>query len=100
MIELTAAATQKIKHFLEAEPGKCFRIKLKIGGCNGVSVSSQVDDDVSYRFDDLILVIDPLSDSLLPSLRIDYLDSLTFSGFKFDNPSAISKCGCGQSFSL
>jgi len=104
MIELTSNATQKIKEFAESEPGKFFRVKLNSGGCSGfeyiVNFSEQLPDDVVYVIGDISVIIDSLSNSMLPNLRIDYVDTLAYSGFKFDNPSATSKCGCGQSFNL
>jgi iron-sulfur cluster assembly accessory protein len=104
MLEITANASQKIKEFSVLEPGKFFRLKLDSGGCSGfqyeVRFTEKVDDDVCYTQDGVTILIDPLSNSLLPNLRIDYVDTLAFSGFKFDNPDAISKCGCGLSFNL
>lgn len=104
MFELTSNAIQKIREFAVSEPGKVFRVKLNSGGCSGfeysVSFSEKVDDDVCQEIDGLMIVIDPLSHSLLPNLKIDYVETLAFSGFKFDNPDAINKCGCGLSFNL
>jgi iron-sulfur cluster assembly accessory protein len=103
-MELTTNAIKKIKEFSIAEPGKVFRLRLISGGCNGfeysVGFSEQEPTDMKYCIDDAVVIIDPLSDSMLAKIKVDYVESLAFSGFKFDNPDAISKCGCGQSFSL
>ena len=32
--------------------------------------------------------------------KIDYLNGLQESGFKIDNPNAVSSCGCGHSFQV
>jgi len=31
---------------------------------------------------------------------VDYLETIQESGFKIDNPNAISSCGCGHSFQV
>jgi hypothetical protein len=36
---------------------------------------------------------------MLEGLTVDFVDSLTQTGFKFNNPNATGACACGQSFS-
>jgi iron-sulfur cluster assembly accessory protein len=36
----------------------------------------------------------------LKGTRIDFLETLEGSGFKFENPNVKSTCGCGSSFSV
>ena len=45
------------------------------------------------------LLVDPMSRSMLEGLTVDFVDSLTQTGFKFNNPNATGGCACGQSFS-
>ena len=36
----------------------------------------------------------------IDNVTIDFIDTLTHTGFKFDNPNASSQCSCGSSFSV
>jgi iron-sulfur cluster assembly accessory protein len=53
-------------------------------------------DGENYK---LKVFVDPASMLYIDGTVIDYVDTLEGSGFKFDNPNADTKCGCGQSFS-
>ena len=46
------------------------------------------------------VVVDPFSVPYLQGATIDYLNGLQESGFKIDNPNAVSSCGCGHSFQV
>ena len=46
------------------------------------------------------VVVDPFSAPYLQGATIDYLNGLQESGFKIDNPNAVSSCGCGHSFQV
>ena len=46
-----------------------------------------------------MLLVDPMSRPMLEGLTVDFVDSLTQTGFKFNNPNATGGCACGQSFS-
>ena len=37
---------------------------------------------------------------MIDSVNIDFIDTLTHTGFRFDNPSASAQCSYGQSFSV
>lgn len=104
MVSFTTNAIQKIKELSKKDSSKFFRVRLKVGGCNGmeyeVSMSERLDTDKIYSFEGTSVVIDDISDAMLAALSVDYVDTIGFSGFKFENPDAKSKCGCGQSFSL
>jgi iron-sulfur cluster assembly protein len=43
--------------------------------------------------------VDPVSQSLLTGMIIDFVESLEGAGFVFENPNASSSCSCGKSFS-
>ena len=45
------------------------------------------------------LLVDPMSRPMLEGLTVDFVDSLTQTGFKFNNPNATGSCACGSSFS-
>ena len=43
--------------------------------------------------------VDPISAMHLEGTTIDYVMGISGAGFKFNNPTAKSTCGCGSSFS-
>ena len=46
------------------------------------------------------VVVDPFSAPYLRGTTIDFLNTIQESGFKIDNPNAVSSCGCGHSFTV
>ena len=46
------------------------------------------------------VVVDPFSAPYLKGATVDYLETIQESGFKIDNPQAVSSCGCGHSFQV
>lgn len=106
MLTLTASARKALQRFLttSADPVAGLRILVSGGGCAGLHYGmrlekEQHDDDVVVEVDGLKLLVDPLSAPLLEGVNIDFVDSLSGSGFKFENPRASHSCACGQSFS-
>jgi iron-sulfur cluster assembly accessory protein len=55
--------------------------------------------DLTLQFEDVQIIIDPISAGYLKGTTIDYISGLQGTGFKFDNPNAKRTCGCGSSFS-
>ncbi|GAT76202.1 iron-sulfur cluster assembly accessory protein [Ehrlichia ruminantium] len=47
-----------------------------------------------------LLLVDRASNNLLKHSVIDYIEDINGSRFVINNPSAKSKCGCGNSFSI
>ena len=56
------------------------------------------ENDLRFSFDDVQVVVDPMSISYLAGTVIDYTDELMGGGFRIENPNAVSACGCGHSF--
>ncbi|RMF47116.1 MAG: iron-sulfur cluster assembly accessory protein, partial [Anaerolineae bacterium] len=53
-----------------------------------------------FTYHGVDLVVDEISIQYVNGATIDYVeDNLMGSGFKIDNPNAVSSCGCGSSFS-
>ena len=46
------------------------------------------------------VVVDPFSAPYLTGSTIDFLSTISESGFKIENPNAVASCGCGQSFTV
>ncbi len=105
-VEISAAATDRIKALLAEEPGNAaFRIGVEGGGCSGFkynfSVAPQPDaGDHLVEKDGARLVVDETSLPFLLGARIDFVDDLMGQSFKIENPNAAASCGCGVSFSV
>jgi iron-sulfur cluster assembly accessory protein len=106
MITLTPSAVKAVGRFIGGSPAPIagLRIHVQGGGCSGLQYgmtleTAAADDDLTVETDGLTLLIDPFSAPLLAGVAVDYVESLTGSGFKFENPNASGGCACGQSFS-
>ncbi|TAN57698.1 MAG: iron-sulfur cluster assembly accessory protein [Rhodospirillales bacterium] len=106
MLVLTKSAIGAIKSLMtgavEANGG--LRIMVASGGCSGFRYSMGIDEapqegDRIYRFGEVRVFVDPMSQPLLAGVNVDFVEDLNGSGFVFENPNAAGKCGCGQSFS-
>jgi iron-sulfur cluster assembly protein len=81
------------------------RVAIQGGGCSGFQYglgfdSGPADGDLELTFDEVRVVVDPYSAPYLRGATIDFLNGLQESGFKIDNPNAVSSCGCGHSFQV
>ena len=56
--------------------------------------------DKVMKFDDLKVFVDATSAMYLNGCVVDYVETLEAAGFKFENPTVKSTCGCGSSFSV
>ncbi|MDD4963468.1 MAG: iron-sulfur cluster assembly accessory protein [Gallionella sp.] len=106
MITLTPNATAAIDKFIKgsATPVAGLRIAISGGGCSGFQYGMSLEeakqeDDTVLEYGAVTLLVDPLSAPLLDGVTVDFVDSLSGSGFKFENPNASSSCACGSSFS-
>jgi iron-sulfur cluster assembly accessory protein len=102
---VTAKAIEKLR-LLSAEEGKNswgLRVAVQAGGCSGfryeLEFEEKAKDDDIVLTEGFTLFIDPESYAMLRGARVDYIDGLSGSGFKIENPNAKSGCGCGKSFS-
>jgi iron-sulfur cluster assembly protein len=103
-VTLTDNAVTKLKEMLaeQDDPNICFRVFIQPGGCDGFSYgmafdSPDADDEVIER-GGVRLLVDRSSSRLLRGAEIDYVNSVTATGFAIRNPNAVSTCGCGHSF--
>ncbi len=104
MITLTPGAIAKVKSILgEYEEETGLRIAVVGGGCSGFQYQmtldkSQREDDRVLDMDGLKVFVDAQSMLYLDGTHVDYVESQSGSGFKFENPNASDSCGCGESF--
>jgi iron-sulfur cluster assembly protein len=105
---LTPVAAAKVKELLAEEPdgeAMVLRVAIQGGGCSGFQYGLGFDTgvaegDVELQLEGVPVVVDPFSVPYLRGATIDYLNGLQESGFKIDNPNAVSSCGCGHSFQV
>lgn len=107
MIQLTDTAITKVSEILGMQEPKPAGLRISVvgGGCSGFSYSMAFENnpgllDKTYAFGDLKVFVDQASMLYLDGARVDYVETLEGSGFKFDNPQVKSTCGCGSSFSV
>jgi iron-sulfur cluster assembly protein len=104
MITLTPEAIAKVKSILAEHTDEMgLRIAVVGGGCSGFQYQMTLDkeanaDDKVLDLDGLKVFVDSKSVLYLDGTKVDYIDGLSGSGFKFDNPNAKASCGCGESF--
>lgn len=106
MIHLNATALQEIRRMQSKQEKSsfCFRVGIQSGGCSefcytlGLEESAKPDDR-TFSCDGIQVVVDPQSWPYLQGLSLDYSEDLMGGGFRFNNPNAVSSCGCGNSFS-
>jgi len=106
MITLTPGAIAKVKSILadrEDKEGMGLRIAVVGGGCSGFQYQMTLDkeprvDDKILDMEGLKIYVDTRSLLYLNGTKVDYVDGMNGSGFKFDNPNTQPSCGCGETF--
>ena len=106
MLTITEAAQTKITDILLEENNPAMRLRMYVqgGGCSGMSYGFTLDevkneDDFEIPFRLSSVLVDAMSMQYVTGSEIDYTDDLSGSQFMIKNPSAVSTCGCGSSFS-
>ncbi len=105
-LRLTAKAIEMVREAMEAEKLDAqhgLRVYVQGGGCSGFQYGLDFDNtakpgDFEMSFDGLKVWVDPISAMHLEGTEIDYVMGISGAGFKFNNPTAKSTCGCGSSF--
>ena len=107
MLQLTDRAVEKVKELMakENKEDHALRVAVKGGGCSGFEYAlfyekDKQENDQVLEFNGLKVFVDAMSVTYLEEVTVDYVDSLSGSGFKIDNPKATGSCGCGSSFSV
>ena len=108
LVALTESAAAKIRDLMAEEPegeAAVLRIAVQGGGCSGFQYAlgfdrGPQDGDHELASHGVSVVVDPFSAPYLRGTTIDFLNTIQESGFKIDNPNAVSSCGCGHSFQV
>ena len=106
-VQLTEAAIGKVREIMQTQDPipAGLRIGVVGGGCSGFQYSMSFENqsgmmDKVMRFADLKVFVDATSAMYLNGCVVDYVETLEAAGFKFENPTVKSTCGCGSSFSV
>ncbi len=107
MLTLTEVAATKVAEFLgkHDRPEALLRVRVVGGGCSGFQYQLALDDE-SRDGDQVIeqngvrMLVDERSLPYLNGTEIDYVEDIMGAGFRFNNPNAVSACGCGESFQV
>jgi iron-sulfur cluster assembly accessory protein len=106
LVSLTPSAAAKISALMAEETDvSVLRVAIEGGGCSGFQYGLGFDrgaqeGDFTFDCEGVTVVVDPFSAPYLRGARVDYLETIQESGFKIDNPNAVSSCGCGHSFQV
>ena len=107
MISLTDRAAKNFKRIREDEElseDVPLRVSVKGGGCAGyeylLEFGKSAQKDLKFESKGLSIVIDRKSHIVVDGLEIDWSTDLSAPGPRFENPKAVSTCGCSTSFSI
>lgn len=104
-ITLTSSAASAVKDLLQKRNLENYALRVYVagGGCSGFQYGMALegnirDTDLVFEHEGVKVVVDEISIEYLHGSTIDYVDEIMGSGFKIQNPNAVSSCGCGNSF--
>ncbi len=107
LMTFSDAAANKVRSLVDEEENENLKLRVFVtgGGCSGFEYGftfdeDMEDDDTQIEKQGVALLIDPLSYQYLAGSVIDYKEDLQGSRFVVTNPSAVTTCGCGNSFSI
>jgi iron-sulfur cluster assembly protein len=105
MIKISERARDMLRR-QGADHNSYVRVVVQSGGCAGMTYDAEI-DEVKYEHEKIVLkdgeitvITDDTSLPYLHGLAIDYSDDLISAGFRFNNNTNESSCGCGASFSV
>jgi iron-sulfur cluster assembly protein len=104
-ISITDTAAERIRALMQEKQieNHALRVFISGGGCSGYQYGMAFEgnpreDDIKVLYEDIQVVVDPMSFGHLAGAKIDYIEDLMGGGFHIENPNAVSTCGCGHSF--
>ncbi|MDR1551406.1 MAG: iron-sulfur cluster assembly accessory protein [Holosporaceae bacterium] len=104
--EISDKALDFIRKSIESEGSRGLRIDVIPGGCQGMTYELNfVNDknpedpsDLSITKDDVTFYIASRALVFVSGMSIDYVSNAIGGNLVFNNPNALSCCGCGRSF--
>lgn len=102
LVVLDPTAHQKALEFIDSGIADAIRMGVRGGGCSGftyqLTLDHPQDSDLVWEQDGVVLAMAADSLPYLKGSVLIWRDDLMESGFHFENPNAVSSCGCGSSF--
>lgn len=106
-IQLTDAAAARVKELIarSEKPVLGLRVGVKTRGCSGLSYVVEYAEE-QRSFEEVVedkgvkIFIDPTALMFIVGSTMDYRADKLQSGFVFENPNEVGRCGCGESFSV
>lgn len=102
---LSDGAQRRLRALIQEEGNAALKLRVYVtgGGCSGFQygfdfAEDSGEDDTLIEFDDVAMIIDPLSYQYLVGSTVDFEEGLAGARFVIKNPNATSTCGCGASF--
>ena len=103
-VTISASAADAVRGILTERnlSGYSLRVYVAGGGCSGVSFGMTLENnirenDLTFRSDDVQIVVDDQSIVYLRGAKIDYVnDPVRGAGFTVDSPSNTGSCSCGS----
>ena len=106
-IAFSPNAARKVVELVSASGRQApmLRVYIQGGGCSGFQYGfafedGPAEDDFTIDNDGATLLVDPLSYQYLMGSEVDYREDLEGARFVINNPTAVTTCGCGASFSI
>lgn len=111
-ISITPSAAEKVTELLSREvstnpdehEGKTYALRIAVqpGGCAGLRYAlyfddRKLDDDHVETVNGVEIRLDKMSAPYMKGAEVDYVDTLSQSGFTINNPNAKGTCACGDS---
>lgn len=104
MITLTEKAIEQLKKLCGAEKKKDCGLKIDVqpGGCAGFQYAMDFQEkpdkgDLTLEEGGMKIFISEPAVEFMKGTTLDYVESLSGSGFAFNNPNVKSSCHCGKS---
>mgnify|MGYP006330657881 CR=1 FL=1 len=101
------SAADKVKALIVEEGNEDLKLRVFVtgGGCSGLQYgmkleNEKADDDWELEVEGVKVLVDAMTFPMIDNVTVDFVDTLTHTGFKFDNPNASAQCTCGSSFSV
>lgn len=105
-VQATERALRRVAEILKNEaPGSVLRVSVNGGGCSGFQYAFDIlpaaeEGDILLGDAEARVALDPVSLDFIKGSRLDFIDDLMGSSFRFENPNATAACGCGSSFAI
>jgi iron-sulfur cluster insertion protein len=106
MLTVSQSAVAKIQDILLEENNSNLKLRVFVqgGGCSGMQYGFTLDeeqneDDWDLEISGVKILVDSMSGGYLQGAEVDYKEDTYGSSFTIKNPTAVTTCGCGSSFS-